>query len=48
MNKEKLMGKQKRPTPEQIIMKLREAEVIIAQGNGGKACLEMPPFHRTP
>ncbi len=26
------MGKQKRPTPEQIIMKLREAEVIIAQG----------------
>lgn len=27
------MGKQKRPTPEQIIMKLREAEVLIAQGN---------------
>jgi len=27
------MGKQKRPTPEQIIMKLREAEVIIAQGH---------------
>lgn len=27
------MGKQKRPTPEQIIMKLREAEVIIGQGN---------------
>ena len=27
------MGKQKRPTPEQIIMKLREAEVIISQGN---------------
>jgi hypothetical protein len=25
------MGKQKRPTPEQIIMKLREAEVIIAK-----------------
>ncbi len=25
------MGKQKRPTPEQIIMKLREAEVFIAQ-----------------
>ncbi len=27
------MGKQKRPTPEQIIMKLREAEVFIAQGS---------------
>jgi len=27
------MGKLKRPTPEQIITKLREAEVIIAQGN---------------
>jgi len=27
------MGKQKRPTPEQIIMKLREAEVLIAQGS---------------
>lgn len=27
------MGKQKRPTPEQVIMKLREAEVIIGQGN---------------
>lgn len=26
------MGKLKRPTPEQIIMKLREAEVVIAQG----------------
>lgn len=26
------MGKQKRPTPEQIIMKLREAEVLISQG----------------
>jgi len=27
------MGKLKRPTPEQVITKLREAEVIIAQGN---------------
>jgi len=27
------MGKQKRPTAEQIIMKLREAEVLISQGN---------------
>lgn len=27
------MGKQKRLTPEQIIMKLREAEVFIAQGH---------------
>jgi len=27
------MGKQKRPTPEQIIMKLREAEILIGQGH---------------